>query len=391
MLNRKAWERGSSRSAIRELFALGQRIAAERGPEAVMDFSLGNPATPPPLVVRETLERLVREEDPVGLHGYSSAEGLYEVRAAIAADLNTRMSAGVCADDLFLTAGAAPALTAVFAALTEEAGDELLAVAPFFPEYAVFAEIYGATLRVVPADEQHFQMDFAALEASLTPRTRAVIINSPNNPSGVVYTRETLTRLAALLTAHSRRTGTPVYIVSDEPYRELVYDGREVAYLPQIYPNTVICYSYSKSLSLPGERIGYVLVPPACEGHDALRAAVAGAARSLGHVCAPVLFQRLVGACAGVMPDVTYYDRNRRLLYDGLVSMGYTCVMPQGAFYLLVRAPEGDGRAFSRRAAEAGVLVVPGESFGIPAYVRVAYCVAEETIRRAMPLFEKLL
>ncbi len=391
MINQNAWERGSSRSAIRELFALGQKLAREQGEEAVMDFSLGNPATPPPAAVRETLTRLTQEEDPVRLHGYSSAEGLIEVREAIAASLNRRLSAGVTARDLFLTAGAAPALTAVFAALTYEAGDEIIAIAPYFPEYKVFAEIYGATLRVVPADEENFHIDFTALEALLSPRTRAVIINSPNNPSGVVYPRGTLERLAEILSAHSARIGSPVYIVSDEPYRELVYRGAEVPYLPHIYPDTVVCYSYSKSLSLPGERIGYVLIPPQAADHDALYAAVAGAARSLGHVCAPVLFQRLVGECTEAVPALDFYDDNRRLLYEGLTAQGYTCVMPEGAFYLLVRAPEGDGGAFSRRAAARGVLVVPGDSFGIPCHVRVAYCVARETILRALPIFAELI
>ncbi len=390
MVNRKAWQRGSSRSAIRELFALGQKIAREEGPEAVMDFSLGNPATPPPAEVRETLSRLVTEGDPIALHGYSSAEGLLEVREAIADDLNARFAAGVRPSDLFLTAGAAPALTAVLSALTAEAGDEILAIAPYFPEYAVFAEVSGATLCVVPADEESFQINFDALTACLTARTRAVIINSPNNPSGVVYTRATLEKLASVLAAHSQRIGAPVYIVSDEPYRELVYGDIEVPYLPQIYSDTVVCYSYSKSLSLPGERIGYVLVPPTVGEHDAVYAAVAGAARSLGHVCAPVLFQRLVGESTGVKPDVAFYDRNRRLLYEGLTACGYKCVKPDGAFYLMVRAPEGDGGAFSRRAAERGVLIVPGESFGAPAYVRIAYCVAEDTIRRALPHFAEL-
>ncbi len=380
---------GTKRSCIRELFAYGQARVAEMGPEAVCDFSLGNPATPPPESVRNALTRLSWGADPMALHGYTSAEGALSVRRAIARDLNERFGGGVTEKDLFITSGAAPALTAVFSALTVSPKTEFIAVAPYFPEYGVFCGVGGASLKVLPA-EKDFSISAEALAEAIGENTQGVIINSPNNPSGAVYSEENLRRVAEVLTQKSRELGHPVYLICDEPYRELVYDGEEVPYLPAIYGDTVVCYSYSKSLSLPGDRIGYVLIPPTVGEHDALYGAVAGAARGIGHVCASSTYQALIQECVGERPDLEFYDVNRRLLYEGLTQIGYECVYPKGAFYLFCRAPEGDGAAFSERAKKLGVLIVPGAPFGCPEYVRIAYCVSPETIRRSMPLFREL-
>ena len=391
MINSYAQQLGSARSCIRELFAYGQTLANEQGAEAVCDFSLGNPATPPPNGVQEALAHLIATEDPMAVHGYTTAEGALATREVIAASLKQRYGFEVTAKDLFLTAGAAPALTAVFAALTIDEDTEFVAIAPYFPEYKVFSHVWGACLTVVPAKEPDFQIDMAALEGCIGPHTQGVIVNSPNNPSGVVYTKETLEALGEVLTRLSKTYGHPIYLISDEPYRELVYDGKEVPFLPSIYPNTVVCYSYSKSLSLPGDRIGYVLVSPFAWEAEALRFGVAGAARSIGHVCAPATYQKLVAVCEGEMPNLAFYDHNRKMLYEGLTALGYECVYPDGAFYLFVKAPGGDAAAFSRKAKELGLLVVPCGDFGCPGYIRVAYCVATEVIERAMPLFEQLV
>ena len=390
MWNQTAFERGRSRSVIRELFAYGQKVKAERGEEAVCDFSLGNPATPPPPAVLDAFRRLCESGDPTVLHGYTSAEGDPAVRARIAEVLTSRTGIPHAAEDLFLTAGAAPALCTVVCALTEAPEDEFIALAPYFPEYEVFASVGGGVLRVCPA-RSDLTPDIEALSRLISPRTRAVFLNSPNNPSGVVYDRACLAEIADCLTARSREIGHPVYLISDEPYRELVYDGVEVPYVPALYAHTVVCYSYSKSLSLPGDRIGYILVPESCPDARGLFSAVAGAARTLGHVCAPSLLQRVVGEAADALPDLAFYDRNRRALFEGLTAMGYTCVPPRGAFYLLLRAPGGDAPAFSEIAkTREGLLLVPCDTFGLPGYLRLAYCVAPEVIERALPRFRRL-
>ena len=390
MWNQKAFERGNSRSVIRELFAYGQKIKAERGEEAVCDFSLGNPATPPPEEVLAAFRTFSASDDPMALHGYTAAEGDLGVRRTLAERDARRTGEPLTAEHYFLTAGAAPALTAVCYALTVLAGDEFIAPAPFFPEYAVFSSVAGGVFRTLPARLPDLGIDAETLGEMITPATRGVFINSPNNPSGVVYTRENLLEVAAVLTEKSREVGHPIYLICDEPYRELVYDGAEVPYLPAIYPATVVCYSYSKSYSLPGDRIGYVLVPPTCPEHEKLRAAIAGAARTLGHVCAPALLQYVVAA-AEAKPDLAFYDANRRTLYDALTSYGYECVFPAGAFYLLCRAPGGDAKVFSEEAkSREGILVVPCDGFGLPGYVRIAYCVAPSVIARSLPGFERL-
>ena len=388
MYNTEAYALGANRSAIRDLFEYGLNRAAIVGPDRVYDFSLGNPSIPSPPQVEEAIRDLLASTDSLTLHGYTSAVGDRETREAIARDLNRRYGAGARAEDFFLTCGAAPALTAIFRALAVPGG-ELLAIAPNFPEYRPFALEAGLGFREVPPDIPDFQINLSAVEAMLTPATQAVLVNSPNNPSGVVYTRQTLSSLAALLGRKSREYGHPVYLVSDEPYRELAY-GVEVPFLPLIYPNTLVCYSYSKSLSLPGERIGYVYVPEAAENSRELYAAVAGAARAAGHVCAPSLWQKVIARCVSLRPDLEAYDRNRRALYEGLTAIGYETARPDGAFYLFVKSPGGDAPAFSEKAKEKDLLVVPGDSFGCPGYVRLCYCVSYQKIIDSLPVFQAL-
>lgn len=390
MFNAKAYALGANRSCIRELFEYGRSRAAVVGEENVLDFSLGNPSIPAPQAVEDAIREILRETPSVAVHGYTPAGGDMAARDAIARELNRRYDWDVTPQELFLGCGAAPELIAVFRALAVPGG-KILAIAPYFPEYAPFVEESGLEFGVVPAQEPDFQIDMKALEALVTENTQGVIVNSPNNPSGVVYSRETLQKLGALLERKSREYGHPIYIVSDEPYRELVYDGTEVPFLPAIYRDTIVCYSYSKSLSLPGERIGYIYVPQRATDGEALYAAVAGAARSIGHVCAPSLFQKVIARCAQIPPDLASYDRNRRTLYEALVAAGYQVAKPQGAFYLFVKAPEGDGEAFSQRAKERDLLIVPGKDFGCPGYCRLCYCVPYEKIQKSIPIFRELI
>ena len=389
MINEHAYALGANRSCIRDLFEYGCQRAAIVGRENVCDYSLGNPSIPAPDAVNDTIREILRDTDSLAIHGYTSAVGDYSCRKAIADDLNARFDAGVGPEDLFIGCGAAPELTAVFSALAVPGG-EILTIAPYFPEYKPFAESAGLIFKVVPPDVPGFQIDLTAVETMLTPSTQAIIINSPNNPSGVVYTAETLRALGGLLTRKSQEFGHPIYIVSDEPYRELAY-GVDVPFLPNIYPNTVICYSYSKSLSLPGERIGYVLVPNQAEDSRALYAAIAGASRAHGHVCAPSLWQKVIARCAHLRPDLDAYDENRRTLYEALTAMGYEMAKPDGAFYLFIKAPGGDAVAFSEKAKEKDLLLVPGDGFGCPGYFRICYCVSLEMIRKSLPVFEKLI
>ena len=386
MLNKKAYALGASRSCIRELFECGQQRKREIGEENVLDFSLGNPSIPTPVQVDRTLEALLS----TSVHGYTSAVGDWETRQAIADNLNRRYDAGVKPENLFLGCGAAAELTAVFGALAIPQG-EIVAIAPYFPEYRPFVEGCGMTLQVVKADIPAFQIDWDALEQVLNSHTQAVIVNSPNNPAGTVYSRETLEKLGALLRKKSMEFGHPIYIVADEPYRELAYDGVEVPFIPTIYPDTVVCYSYSKSLSLPGERIGYVYVPEGCTESKALYTAICGAARERGHVCAPSMMQKMLARCAELTPDLQSYDRNRKALYQGLVQAGYTVAKPQGAFYLFVKAPDGNSKAFSQLAKKRDVLVVPGDDFGCPEYFRLCYCIPYEKIMKSLPVFCELI
>ena len=390
MYNLTAYELGSNRSCIRDLFEYGRARAAIVGNENVFDYSLGNPSIPAPKEVDETIRQILADTPSIAIHGYTSAIGDLATRKAIAEDLNARYGESITPEELFIGGGAAPELCAVFQALTTP-GSKILAIAPYFPEYGPFVRGAGAEFDVVPADVPNFQIDFAALEEKLTPNTNALILNSPNNPAGTIYTRQTLEKLAALLEAKSAAFGHPVYIVADEPYRELVYGDVEVPYIPAIYPNTVICYSYSKSLSLPGERIGYVLVPRQAQDSQQIYAAVAGASRANGHVCAPSLWQKVIARCAHLRPDLAAYDKNRKALYEGLLAAGYEVAKPDGAFYLFVKAPGGDGVAFSEKAKALDLLVVPGEGFGCPGYFRLCYCVTYEQIIRSLPLFQQLI
>ena len=390
MINQTCYELGSNRSCIRELFEYGRGRAAVVGAENVFDYSLGNPSIPAPAAVEQAIRDILTDTDSLAIHGYTSAVGDLATRQQIADDLNERYNAGVRPEDLFIGCGAAPELVSVFRALAVP-GAEILAVAPYFPEYKPFVECAGATFKVVPPDVPGFQIKLEAVEEMITENTVAIILNSPNNPAGTVYTRKTLEELAALLTRKSEQFGHPIYIVADEPYRELVYGGVEVPFIPNIYPNTVVCYSYSKSLSLPGERIGYVYVPQQATDHAALYAAVAGAARAAGHVCAPSLLQKVIARCARLRPDLESYDRNRRALYDGLTALGYEVAKPDGAFYLFVKAPGGDANAFSEKAKLKDLLVVPGDGFGCPGYFRVCYCVSYDMIIRSLPVFGQLI
>ena len=389
MFNETAHGLGTNRSCIRELFEYGRSRAAIIGEENVFDYSLGNPSIPAPRAVDQAIRDILSDTDTLKVHGYTSAVGDLATRQAIAEDLNQRFDAGVRPEDLFIGCGAAPELTAVFRALAVP-GAEILAIAPYFPEYKPFVENAGATFKVVPPDVPGFQINMEALENMLSANTQAVILNSPNNPSGVVYTEETLKVLAELLTRKGQEFGHPIYIVSDEPYRELTY-GVTAPFVPNIYPNTVVCYSFSKSLSLPGERIGYVYVPKQCADGAALYAAIAGAARAMGHVCAPSLWQKVIARCVQLRPDLCSYDRNRRTLYDALTAYGYEMAKPDGAFYLFIKAPGGDANAFSEKAKQKDLLLVPGDGFGCPGYFRICYCVSHDMIQRSLPVFEMLI
>lgn len=380
---------GTARSEIREAFAFAQARAAEVGAENVDDFSIGNPSVPAPATVAEAVHKLVDAIDPIKLHGYTPAQGDGQARGALADDLNRRFGTNYTADNFYLTAGAAGALCCALSALSCP-GDTFIAFAPYFPEYKVFVESAGAELVTVPADIEDFQIDFAAFDQALTPNTKGVIINSPNNPTGVVYSEATIQKLAQVLTEKSKEYGHTIWLISDEPYREIVYRDTPLPWMPNYYPNTLVCYSYSKSLSLPGQRIGYVLVPPQAEDADIVYAAVCGAGRALGYVCAPSLFQLVAAECTGQTADIEIYHKNRDLLLNALRDMGYTCAQPDGAFYLFPRSLEPDARAFCERARKYDLVLVPGDSFGCPGHVRISYCVPTEQIQRALHKFEQL-
>ncbi len=392
MVNQEYYKLGTAPSVIRQLFAYGLEQAKKVGAENVYDYSIGNPSIPAPKKVNESIKAIVDECDSVKVHGYSMAAGFEGARNAVAKDLSERFGLDVKAGELFFTCGAAPALVSVIKALTVSPETEIMLVAPFFPEYTPFVTSNGGKAVVIPADTKAFQIDLEKVEANITANTQAIIINSPNNPSGVVYTEETLTALAELLSRKGEQYGHPIYIIADEPYRELVYGGVRVPFIPTIYKNTIVCYSYSKSLSLPGERIGYVYVPAFAEDSKAVYAAVSGAARIIGHVCPPTLIQMTIERCAAERPDLAAYDENRILLYNSLTEMGYECAKPDGAFYLFVKAPDGNSEAFSEKAKlEHNLLVVPGGGFGCPEFFRLSYCVANDMIKRSLPAFKAMI
>lgn len=390
MINRKALALGATRNVIMELAEYGRQRAAIVGKENVYDFSIGNPSVPTPQEVNDTIVDIVRNMDSLAIHSYTAMTGDPTAREAIAQDLNRRFGTDADKDDLFLGCGAAPELVAVIKALACPDA-EFLSIAPYFPEYKPYVEETGSVFRVVPADIPNFQIDFATLESMITPRTTAVIINNPNNPAGTVYSAETIQHLADLLTRKNAEYGHTIYILADEPYRELVYDGVVTPFIPNIYPHTVVCYSYSKSLSLPGERMGYVYVPKSAADNRDLYSAIVGAARVSGHVCAPSLMQRMITRCAHLQPELTGYDRNRRVLMDALLEYGYEMAKPEGAFYLFVKAPNGDDQSFYKKALEKDLLFVPGAAFGCPGYFRLCYCISYDTIVRSLPLFKQLL
>ncbi len=389
MVNEKMAALGTQRSVIRELFEYGKLRAAQVGPENVFDFSIGNPSVPSPPQVNETAMELLRDSDPIQLHGYTSAQGDAQARQQIADSLNARFQAGVTGDNLYLTVGAAAALCCCLNGLVCP-GDQVAVLAPYFPEYKVFIEKAGASMTLVDADIEAFQINFPLLEQALTPHTKAVLVNSPNNPSGAVYSRETARQLADLLEAKSAQFGHPIYLIADEPYREIVFDGVQVPYLPQFYQNTLVCYSWSKSLSLPGERLGYVLVPGQVEDFAQVYAAVAGAGRALGYVNAPSLFQRVCARCADLTSDIGVYQRNARLLTGALRDMGYHVVAPQGTFYMFPRTLEPDDVAFCQRAKELDLLIVPGSGFGCPGHTRISFCVPTQRVEQSLPAFQAL-
>lgn len=390
MLNEKNVNLGKVRSTIRELFEYGSKRKAEIGEENVFDFSIGNPSVPAPPEVVSALKELVTDTDPVALHGYTSAQGGYGVRKVLADYINSRFSTRLDADCIYMTCGAAASLTITLNALCND-GDEVITFAPYFPEYKVFCEHAGAKLVAVRSEENTFHIDFEKLLKALNEKTKAVIINSPNNPSGVVYGKQTIEKLARVLLEFSEKRGSPVYIISDEPYRELVFDdGVEVPYIMNYYPRSLVCYSYSKSLSLPGERIGYIAVNNAMREYKDVYAGICGAGRALGYVCAPALFQKLIEKVYDKTSDINIYKENRDKLCSALKSFGFNVVKPDGAFYLFVKSPEADANAFSERAKKYEILFVPGDDFGCAGYVRLAYCVAPQMIERSLPSFRLL-
>lgn len=388
-INMKNHSLGVARSVIREIFEYGNSRAAIVGRENVYDFSLGNPSVPSPECIDDTISKLVNGET-TSIHSYTSAQGAPATRKAIADSINRRFDETATPDDIYITCGAAASLTISLNALCNE-GDEVIAFAPFFPEYKVFAEGAGAFFRIVEAADD-FQINFEALEKTITEKTKALIINSPNNPSGAVLTEDSIRKLAAVLKEKSKQYGHTIYLISDEPYRELVYDASVfVPYVTKYYDNTIVCYSYSKSLSLPGERIGYIFVCNRMDNARDVYAAVCGAGRMLGFVCAPSLMQKVIEINPEVVSDLSVYKENRDILYNALTEYGYDCIHPDGAFYLFVKSPTPDAKEFCEKAKKLDLLLVPSDSFGCEGYVRISYCVSTDMIKRSLPLFKKLI
>lgn len=389
MINQKMYELGTKKSTIRTIFEFGRKRAAEVGEENVYDFSLGNPNVPTPEFIKAAAVDVLTNMEPSAVHGYTVAPGAPQTRAALAESVNKRFGTNFAAKNFFMTAGAAAAITICFKALAQPE-DEFITFAPFFPEYRAFVESVGGKLVVVPAQPADWQIDFAAFEKLVTNHTKAVIVNSPNNPSGAVYSEETIQKLADILRRKEEEFHHPIFIISDEPYREIAFEGYTVPYVPKFYDNTLVCYSYSKSFSLPGERIGYIVVPDEVADFGKVYGSIAGAARVLTHVNAPSLWQLVIGRCADMPSDISTYVKNGQLLYQGLKDAGFECVKPQGAFYLFPKCLEEDDYAFCERAKKYDLLLVPGTDFGCPGYFRAAYCIKTETIEKSLPLFKKL-
>ncbi|MBR2496051.1 MAG: pyridoxal phosphate-dependent aminotransferase [Clostridia bacterium] len=388
-INEKMYELGSKRSVIREIFEYSKKRAQEIGAENVFDFSLGNPSVPAPNCVKEAILDLLEKEDPTLLHGYTSAQGDLSVRKAIADDINKKFNANLTPDLIYMTCGAAASLTISLKAVLNK-GEEVIAFAPYFTEYKVFVENANGVLVKCNPEDITFQIDLEHFNSLINKNTRAVILNSPNNPSGVVYTEETIKNVCKILEEKQKEYGKEIYLIVDEPYRELVYGNVKVSYLMNYYDNAIVCYSFSKSLSLPGERIGYIAVNPKMSKKTEVYLSVCGAGRSLGYVCAPSLFQQVVKKTIGATTDVKIYEENRNILLNSLTEYGYTCVNPDGAFYLFVKALEKDASTFAEKAKKYEILVVPCDDFGVEGYVRIAYCVDKERIVNSLPAFKKL-
>ena len=389
-MNKVMLKLGSQRSIIRELFELSKDLKNKYGENNVYDFSIGNPSIPPAADVDNTLIDILKNEPSVYTHGYTSSQGDNKAREAIANDLNKRYNTNYTLNNVYMTCGAAASLCIVFRAITESNDDEILALAPFFTEYRVFVNNSKATFKVVPPIIPTFSLNLDKIKKMITPNTKGIIINSPNNPSGVVYKYDELKRLADILENKEKEYNHPIYIICDEPYREIAYDGIVVPHIPSIYHNTIICYSYSKSLSIPGDRIGYILVPNDVDDSKNIYLACLGAGRSLGYVCAPSLYQHMLARCASSLSNVDEYRINRDLIYNELKSIGYDCVHPDGAFYLFVKALEDDSYSFMKKALEYNLVLVPSNDFGVDGYVRIAYCVSKDTIKNSIPSFKKL-
>lgn len=390
MINKKMYELGSKASAIRELFEYGKKRKQEIGEDNVFDFSLGNPSVPSPSIVNETLINLINNIDSTTLHGYTSAPGDLNVRESIVNYLNKTYNTNLKSEFVYLTVGAAASLTSTFNGILNE-GDEVITFAPYFPEYKVFVEKAGGILKTIKCLEPTFKLDLTTLEKEINENTKAILINSPNNPTGKVISEEELNNLVSILNKKSKEFSHPIFLISDEPYRELVYDDIKVPYITNYYDNSIVCYSFSKSLSLPGERIGYIIVNPKCIETVMVYKAIAGAARSLGYVCAPSLFQYMIPNCLGKTSDINIYKENRDILYNTLSEYGYNLVKPEGAFYLFMKSLDEDAMKFSELAKKYELLLVPSDSFGYPGYIRISYCVSKEQIISSLPAFKKLI
>lgn len=389
MISKKMYELGSKKSTIRSIFEYGRARAKVVGEENIYDFSLGNPNVPTPKFITETMIDILQNEDPCSIHGYTVAQGDPECRELLAKSLNKRFGTNFTGKNLFMTAGAAASITICFKALSEE-NDEFITFAPYFPEYKCFVESTGAELKVVPAKVDDFQINFPEFEKMINKNTKGIIVNSPNNPSGAVYSEETIIKLTNLLREKEKEYGHPIFLIADEPYREVAYNNVLIPYLPKYYDNTLVCYSYSKSFSLPGERIGYIVIPDEIVDFNMISASIGGAARVLTHVNAPALFQKVVARCADMPSNISVYEKNKELLYNGLIEAGFECTNPGGAFYLFPKALEDDEVAFCERAKKYDLLLVPGGDFGCPGYFRASYCISTETIKKSLPLFKKL-
>ena len=389
MVVKKMLALGRHNSVIRDIAEFGRQRSLQVGPENVFDFSIGNPSVPAPQVVTDTLQKLIAETPAEQLHAYTAAPGDLGVRQAVAQYVQKTFGFAAEAKYIYMTAGASSSLAITLHTVAEE-GDEVIVFTPYFPEYRVFIEKTGAKFVAVNSAEKTFQLGPDALAAAINENTKAVVVNSPSNPTGVVLNEQSIRTLCDILTEKSQEYGHPIYLLADEPYRELVYGDTQVPYIPNYYKNTIVCYSFSKSLSLPGERIGYILVSPEAEEAPEVYDAVCGAGRALGYICAPSLLQQLVKRCLGMTVDLSVYDENRKLLYEALTQYGFEAVYPDGAFYLFMKSPEPDANAFCEKAKSFDLLLVPADSFGCPGYVRIAYCVTTNQIRRSLPAFRKL-